>query len=96
MLQLKVCLFDYCHYHHYHCDIVANNFVGSMVQVTSMSVTVDTSPPIVSGVWIGEQLDHSLTSYHDVNISWDPIIDPESGLASIEWAMGMVTMVSNI
>lgn len=55
-----------------------------------MAVTVDTSPPIVSGVWIGEQADHSVTSLYNITVNWDPIVDPESGLASIEWAMGRV------
>ena len=53
-----------------------------------MPVTVDTSPPIVSGVWIGEQTDHSVTSLYNLTINWDPIVDPESGLANIEWAIG--------
>jgi len=72
----------------YNILIAAYNFVGSMAQATSMAVTVDTSPPIISRVWIGKQLDHSLTSQYNVTISWDPVLDPESGLASIEWAIG--------
>ena len=69
-------------------DVIAYNFVASMAQATSMAVTMDTSPPIVNGVWIGKQIDHSVTSRYNVTISWDPVLDPESGLASIEWALG--------
>ena len=71
-----------------HCLCLAYNFVGSMAQAISMAVTMDTSPPIISRVWIGTQLAHSVTSRYDVIISWDPVFDPETGLASIEWALG--------
>lgn len=53
-----------------------------------MPVTVDTSPPIINRVWIGEQSDYSVTSLYNLTVDWDPIVDPESGLASIEWAIG--------
>lgn len=59
-----------------------------MTQATSMAVTVDTTPPIIGRVWIGAQVDHSLTSQYNISVSWDPVLDPESGLASIEWALG--------
>ena len=72
-------------------NVLAYNFVGSIAQATSMAVTVDTSPPIISGVWIGKQLDNSLTSRYNVIISWYPVLDPESGLDSMEWAVGEVT-----
>ena len=64
------------------------NFVGSVAQATSMPVTVDTSPPCINRLWIGEVLDHSLTSLSDVRVNWDPILDSESSLVSIEWAIG--------
>ena len=87
MLQLKVYLFvillSFTAF-----NVSAYNFVGSMAQATSMAVTVDTSPPIISGVWIGKQLDYSVTSCYNIIISWDPVLDPESGLASMEWAIG--------
>lgn len=71
-------------------NVSAYNFVGLMTQATSMAVTVDTSPPIISGVWIGKQLDYSVTSRYNIIISWHPVSDPESGLASVEWAIGKV------
>ena len=66
----------------------AYDFVGSVAQATSMPVIVDTSPPIIDRLWIGEMFDHSLTSLNNVHLSWDPIVDPESGLVSLEWAIG--------
>jgi len=66
----------------------AYDFVGSMSQATSMPVVVDTSPPIIDRLWIGETFDHSLTSLYNVQLSWDPVVDPESGLVSLEWAIG--------
>jgi len=66
----------------------AYDFVGSMTQATSMPVIVDTSPPFIDRLWIGEIINHSLTSLYNVCVSWDPIVDPESGLMSLEWAIG--------
>ena len=71
-------------------NVLAYNFVGSMAQATSMAVTVDTSPPIISEVWIGKQLSHSVTSRYNNVVSWNPVLDPESGLSSMEWAVGKV------
>ena len=68
--------------------VAAYNFVGSVVQATSMAVTVDTSPPIIGRVWIGKQLDYSVTSRYNITINWDPVIDADSGLARVEWAIG--------
>lgn len=99
MLLLKVCLFIHLFYNSiiiYNVLIVAYNFVGSMAQATSIMVTVDTSPPIIGEVWIGKRLDHSLTSRYNVTVNWDPVLDPGSGLASIEWAIGRIQHVSFI
>lgn len=68
----------------YYATIKAVDFTGQTSYAVSCGVTIDTTEPIVG--WVGLQ---GVTQFQNgLELEWDPIVDEESDIVSVEWGLG--------
>lgn len=69
----------------YYATVRGTDFVGHVTYASSQPVTVDTTSPEVSDVWIegiGNYIEDGLT------LHWSVTSDAVSGVTDVEWALG--------
>ncbi len=69
----------------YHATIRGIDFVGHVTDAYSQPVTVDTTPPYITNVWIEGVSNYTMNG---LTLNWDLPRDGESGVSGVEWAIG--------
>ncbi len=69
----------------YYVTIRGIDFVGHVTDAYSQPVTVDTTPPDITSVWIEGA--NNFTK-NGLRLNWDLPRDGDSGVAVVEWAIG--------
>jgi hypothetical protein len=73
----------------YYVTVRAINGNGLSVQVSSDGVIVDPSPPLAGAVSDGPAADIQFqSSTTTINANWTAFSDPQSGIVTLEWAIG--------
>ncbi len=65
----------------YYASLLAVDSAGHTSLLTTRGVTIDTSPPIVSGVHV--QMERA-----SLSLEWDVLQDQQSGIQELEWGLG--------
>ena len=68
----------------YYATVRATDLVGHSSSLTSRLVTIDTTPPTVSGLRL-EGVSQFRTS---LDLEWNRIQDMQSGIVELEWSLG--------
>ena len=68
----------------YYATLHATDMVGHSSSLTSHLVTIDTTPPTVSGLHL-EGVSQFRTSF---DLEWNRIQDMQSGIVELEWSLG--------
>lgn len=76
----------------YYASLLARDAVGLSSILVSRTITIDTSPPVVTGVRL-EYVDQFQTR---LRLEWDLIRDTESGIGDLEWGLGTRPFSSDV
>jgi hypothetical protein len=81
----------------YFVTVRATSGTGAQVTASSDGITVDTSGPIAGAVSDGTGTDVDWqSSTTTINANWTAFTDPQSGIATLEWAIGTTSGGSQI